>query len=150
MFEIYKINEGEDINSIANNYMVSPDYLFKLNGFNCDREVRAGDNIIVPKLTNDYIDYFTIKEGSNLYDFAKKNNIDYNLLSNLNGLNTYDYLYPNQVVLIPKRDTSFYITKDNDTLNSVCKLMKANLNNLLKENNKIYLKEGQLIVYKEK
>ena len=42
-----------------------------------------------------------------------------------------------------------YITKDNDTLLSVAKLLNANLGNMLRQNNNLYLKEGQLIVYKD-
>ena len=32
MFEVYRINEGDTIQSIADNYRVSLDYLYKLNG----------------------------------------------------------------------------------------------------------------------
>ena len=41
------------------------------------------------------------------------------------------------------------ITKENDTINSVNKLLGSDINKLLNENNNIYLKEGQLIVYEE-
>jgi len=150
MFEIYKINDGDSIDSIANNYMVSPEYLFKLNGFNCDRNIKVGDRIVVPKLSSNYMDYYTIKEGISLDNFAKENKLDSKLVSNLNGLNVYDYLYPNQIVIIPKRDVNFYITKNNDTLGAISKLMKANLGDLITQNNNITLEEGQLIVYREK
>lgn len=150
MFEIYKINDGDDIDSIANNYMVSPEYLFKLNGFSYDRNMKVGDRIVVPKLSNNYMDYYTVKEGISLDDFAKDNKIDSKLLSNLNGLNVYDYLYPNQIVMIPKRNVNFYITKNNDKLNDISKLMKASLEDLITQNKNISLEEGQLIVYKEK
>ena len=76
-------------------------------------------------------------------------NTDYNLLALLNGINVDDYIYPNTTILVPKRDVKYYITKDNDTLLSVNRLLGGNINKLLSQNNNIYLKEGQLIVYKD-
>lgn len=150
MFEIYKINDGDTIDSIAVNHRTTSSEIFKINGFECDRSVRVGEDIIVPKLTSNYFNYYTIREGMSLSQFSKKNNMDCNLISNLNGLNCSDYLYPGQVILTPKENVSFYITQDNDTLNDVCNIMKTNVGNIVNQNNKLYLREGQLIVYKEK
>ena len=47
------------------------------------------------------------------------------------------------------RDVKYYITKDNDTLLSVNRLLGGNINKFLSQNNNIYLEEGQLIVYKD-
>ena len=52
-------------------------------------------------------------------------------------------------ILVPKRNVKYYITKDNDTLLSINRLLNGNINKLLSQNNNIYLKEGQLIVYKD-
>ena len=51
--------------------------------------------------------------------------------------------------MVPKRDVKYYITKDNDTLLSVNRLLGGNINKFLSQNNNIYLEEGQLIVYKD-
>lgn len=150
MFEIYKINDGDTIDSIATNHRTTSDEIFKINGFEYDRAIKVGEDIIVPRLTSNYYNYYTIRTGMPLSEFAKKNNIDCILLSNLNGLNCNDYLYPGQVILSPKENVSFYITKENDTLNDICNTMKANIGSIINQNNKLYLREGQLIVYKEK
>ena len=94
MFEVYRINEGDTIQSIADNYRVSLDYLYKLNGLDWERNIMVGDSIVVPKLISNYFDYYTIKKGMTLDNFAKENNVNSDLLSNLNGLNKYDYFYP--------------------------------------------------------
>ena len=52
-------------------------------------------------------------------------------------------------ILVPKRDVKYYITRDNDTLSSVTRLLGGNINRLLNQNKNIYLEEGQLIVYKD-
>lgn len=150
MFEIYKVKDGETLDTIANNYHTSSEYILKLNGLDYNRNITLGENIIVPKLSNYYTDYYTIKEGITLEEFSKNNNIDNRLLSNLNGLNKEDYLYPNQTILIPKNNMNYYITKDADTLNTINKIMNSNIIDLINQNNNIFLKEGQLIIYKEK
>ncbi len=148
MFEIYKVKDNENLDIIADNYNTSPEYILKINGL--DRNISSGENIIVPKVINYYTDYYSIKEGINLTEFAKENNIDDRLLSNLNGLNKEDYLYPNQTILIPKNNMNYYITTDTDTLNDISKIMNVNIIDLINQNNNIFLKKGQLIIYKEK
>ena len=108
----------------------------------------VGSNIIVPT-TKEYFEVYTIEKGDNLYNIARKYNTDYNLLALLNGLNVNDYIYPNNTILVPKKDVKYYFTKKDDTIASVNKLLNANINKLLRENNNIYLSEGQLIVYKD-
>ncbi len=97
---------------------------------------------------NDYFEYYTIKQGDNLYQIAKKNNVNPTLLSIINGLNISDYIYPNQTIMIPKSNYAYYITKEGDTLNLVAETFNTTTNNLLKYNPSIYLQEGQLIVNK--
>ena len=57
---------------------------------------------------NEYFDYYTVVNGDTLYKVAKDNNMDVSLLAQLNGIKEEDYIYPNQVLLMPKAG-SFYI-----------------------------------------
>lgn len=98
----------------------------------------------------EYFDYYTIKKGDNLYQIAKSYNINPSLLAILNGLNINDYIYPDQIIMVPKKDFAYYITKEGDTLNLVSKTFNTNVNSLIKYNQTIYLKEGQLLVNKIK
>ena len=145
MYGIYRIQLGDTIDSLSKKYGVSPEILENLNQ-NSNFEV--GTNIIVPTM-NEYFEIYTIDKGDNLYNIAKRYNTDYNLLALLNVLNVNDYIYPNMTILVPKRNVKYYITKDNDTLLSINRLLNGNINKLLSQNNNIYLKEGQLIVYKD-
>ena len=145
MYDIYLILPGDTLNSIAQKYNTARQ---RLRALNPNRTFSIGTNIVVPKYTN-YFDTYKIDKGDTLYEIARKYNTDYNLLALLNGLNVQDYIYPNNTILVPKKDVKYYITKENDTLNKVNKLLESNLNNLLNQNNNIYLKEGQLIVYKD-
>lgn len=145
MYGIYKIQNGDTLEILAKRYGVSPEILKNLNQ---NSNFAVGSNIIVPTM-NEYFEVYTIGKGDNLYNIARRYNTDYNLLALLNGINVDDYIYPNTTILVPKRDVKYYITKDNDTLLSVNRLLGGNINKLLSQNNNIYLKEGQLIVYKD-
>ena len=96
-----------------------------------------------------YFDFYTIDKGDNLYKISKKYNINPNLLASLNGLDTNDYIYPGQVLLIPNQNYSYYITKAGDTLDTVSKTFGTTTNKLLDNNKTIYLLEGQMLVNKK-
>ncbi len=100
------------------------------------------------KPNNNYFEYYTIQKGDNLYAIAKNYNVNPTLLATLNGLNTNDYIYPEQVIMIPNSNFAYYITKEGDTLNLVAETFNTSEANLLKYNPTIYLQEGQLIVNK--
>ncbi|NLL01694.1 MAG: LysM peptidoglycan-binding domain-containing protein [Mollicutes bacterium] len=99
--------------------------------------------------TNTYYETYIIENDTSLFTLAKEKNINPNLLAVLNGLDVTDYVYKEQIVLIPKRNYSYYITKEGDTLELVAKMFNISFNNLLKDNETIYLKEGQLMVSKK-
>ena len=145
MYDIYQIKLNDTIESLANRYGTTIEELRRLNP---NSSFGVGSNIIVPT-TKEYFEVYTIEKGDNLYNIARRYNTDYNLLALLNGINVDDYIYPNTTILVPKRDVKYYITKDNDTLLSVNRLLGGNINKFLSQNNNIYLEEGQLIVYKD-
>lgn len=95
-----------------------------------------------------YYEYYTIRKGDNLYQIAKSYNVNPSLLAALNGLDLNEFIYPNQVIMVPKKDYSYYITKDGDTLALVANTFETTQEQLLKNNETIYLREGQLIVNK--
>lgn len=145
MYDIYFIEPGDTIESIANKVGSSIDVIKNLNP---GSSFTVGSQIIIPT-TNRYFDMYTIEKGDTLYDIARRYNTDYNLLALLNGLNVADYIYPGTTIMVPKKDVKYYLTKEGDTLLNVTRRLSANLGNLLRQNNNIYLKEGQLIVYKD-
>ena len=145
MYDLYQITNNDTISSVAAKYGVTEEALKKLNPTS---SFSKGNYIIVPTM-KEYLNIYTIKKGDTLYNIAKEYNTDYNLLAMLNGLNLEDYIYPNTNILVPKKDIKYYFTKENDTLLSVNSTLKSNLTNLLKQNKNIFLREGQLIVYKD-
>lgn len=99
-------------------------------------------------IENEFYDTYKIKQGDSLYKISKKFNVNTNLLAELNGLELDDYIYPNQIIQIPKSNVSYYITKEGDTLDIVSNIFKVNVDKLVKQNQTIYLQKEQMIFYK--
>lgn len=110
---------------------------------------RVEDSTVLSNNDN-YFEYYKIKKGDTLYDIARRYNINPDLLASLNGLNTDDYIYPEQTILIPKSNYSYYITKKGDTLTGVANIFGMSKEDLLESNPIVYLLEGQLLVKKAK
>ena len=55
------------------------------------------------------------------------------MLASINGLNLDDYIYQNQVLLLPVSGYSYYVTAEGDTLDTVSQMFKKNKENILKD-----------------
>lgn len=150
MYDIYTVSDNDTIESIASAYNVTPYVLYQLNGINSNNDLVKGSNILVPKISNTYFDYYTIKKGDTLKKIADKYNTDYKVLALINGLDYDDYIYPNQVISVPKANIGYYIVSDNDTLLDISNKLSTSVIDIVNENNKLYLLPEQLIVYKKK
>ena len=148
MYDIYTIQTGDTIESIANKYNITPYILSRLNGFNNDFVLTQGNNIIVPKISSAYFDYYTIKKGDNLYKIAEKYGVDSNMLALINGLDLDDYIYPNQVISVPKNGVKYYVVNDGETLLDISNKLNTSVENILNQNSSLYLLPEQLIFYK--
>lgn len=107
------------------------------------------DERIDDKSLSSYFNTYVIEKGDSLYGIARKYNINPELLASMNGLMMDDYIYPNQEILIPKSGYSYYITKSGDTLKLVSDMFNSDVNSLLKDNDTIYLADGQILVHKK-
>ena len=119
MYKVYQVLPGEELKSIAEKLDMEIQVLYELNGFTEDREVRAGENIVVPNNQANLFQNYQVKSGDNLYEIGKRYQISANDLALLNGIEPNDYIYPNQQLMIPREGVEIYITKQNDTLKDV-------------------------------
>ena len=67
----------------------------------------------------------------------------------LNGLDKDDYIYPNQSLMLPAEGIEFYLVKENETLQDILREKKVSADDLMKNNDKIYLREGQLLKFQK-
>ncbi len=150
MFEKYRVQGNETIDEIARKFHTNRSYIEDLNNLYSNETLREGMDIIVPKNKEKYFDTYTINSGDSLYGISRKYNINPTLLAALNGLNMDDYIYPNQVLLLPVSNYSYYITKDGDTLDIVADMFKKNKDAIIRENETVYLMPGQILVSSRK
>ncbi len=150
MFDKYSLKNGENLESVAKRFNTNVETLKNINNIYFEDQLREGSDIIIPMNSEQYFNYYVIEKGDNLYEIARKYNINPELLASMNGLNMDDYIYPNQEILIPKSGYSYYITKEGDTLETVADIFKINKKELLENNPVIYLLAGQIMVKKIK
>ena len=137
MFESYRIAKDDSLESIARKYNTSVKILQDINNLYYLNGLREGMEIIVPKESKDYFNYYVVEKGDSLYAIARKYNINPSLLASMNGIDLDDYIYPNQQILIPKSGYSYYITAEGDTIEEVIKVFNSNKNKFLEENQTI-------------
>lgn len=150
MYEIYTVQSGDTIASIANQYDTTEGVLYQINGWDKDYVLKPRNQIIVPVLKKQPYEYYTVKKGENPYQIAKDHDLNYTMLLQLNGLEENDYIYPNQTLILPKKGLNVYLTKNDDTFRSVLKTLGLTVEELLGENDQIYLRPEQIIIFKKK
>ncbi len=91
---------------------------------------------------------YKINSGDSIYSIAKAYGVNPILLMKLNGIDENDYIYPDQELLIPKKDYSYYISIEGDTLDLVSDKFNISKEELSNENT-IYLLPGQLLFHKK-
>ncbi len=147
MYKIYKVVAGDTYESIAQRFNTTVKNLQDINGKNY---ITLGELIIVPNNQNDnWFDVYTVEKGDNLYAIAQKYNISLTDLLNINGLDKDNYIYPGQEIMVPKNNVKVIITTDDETINSASKRLGLNNEELLYQNDNIYLLPEQLLVYKK-
>ncbi|MBQ4633962.1 MAG: LysM peptidoglycan-binding domain-containing protein [Bacilli bacterium] len=149
MYTIYNVMYGDTLDEIATYYNTDVSTLREINNFPNNYQVSMGDQIIVPAVRNNRFITYIVKKGDNLYEIARQYNVDVNTLMMLNGLNKDDFIYPNQEIIVPRDNTSVYITKDGDTLNTVLNNSGLSLDELYSRNREIYLLPDQLLILKD-
>lgn len=149
MYDKYLIQRGENIDILAKKFATNPNVLMEINNIPFPDYFREGKEIVVPLNKDKYFEYYTVKKGDSLYKIAREKNLNPELLALLNGLDNDDYIYPNQAIMLPKSNYSYYVTAEGDTFDMVTKKFNVDKNTFLKENEIIYLMPGQLLVKKK-
>ena len=149
MYDKYLIRSGENIESIAKKFLTNASTLMEINNIPFPDYFREGKEIIVPINKEKYFEYYTVKKGDSIYKIAREKNINPELLALLNGLDDDDYIYPNQEIMLPKSNYSYYVTAQGDTVDMVIKKFGVDNDTFTKDNEIIYLMPGQLLVKKK-
>ncbi len=144
MYGIYQVANKDTLDSIAKEVGISKEELKKLNGILMDMELRPGSFLIVPKYDSSYEKY-VVKKGDNMYEIAKKYGMDYHSLLKLNGLDDGDFIYPEEVILIP-RGKKAYVTEE-ETIESISEKTGVPVAQLFMHNPDLIVLENQIVRY---
>ena len=118
------------------------------NGTNMSSNNNINNNTNANYNGNDYFEYYTVQKGDSLYQIGLKYNLTPQEIASLNGLELNEYIFPGQRLMIPRKGVRMYITKDGDTLNNVAASLGLTLEEIIRNNQNIYLLPEQLIVYR--
>lgn len=141
----YTVVEGDTLDNIARKFGVSTLDIISMNNLN-SYFLTPGINLVIPSSSSSaFIDY-TVQKGDSLYSISQKYNTDPVILAEINGLKLYDYIYPDQIIIVPRPNTSLYITKEGDTIRSLIEDNKLTFEDLARYNRNVTLVPGQLIV----
>ena len=150
MYQIYQVAPNDTIVSIAGKFNTTIDEIRKINGMNLNNMLMPGNYIVVPNVRNDLYIRYTVVKGDNLYSIAQNNGTTVQTLVAINGLEENAFIYPNQEILIPRRDLGIYVTVEDDTLSGVSEKSGVSIEDLIRENQRLYLLPEQIIVYKKR
>lgn len=145
MYRAYQVKVTDTLDSIANDFNTTIENIMELNEI---KNISFGDYIVVP-VNNDWYKYYTVSKGDNVYNIASLNNTSVDDVLMINGLNKDDYIYPGQEIMLPKENVGIYVTKENDTLDTVSDKMNISVSDIINQNKMLYLLEDQLIIYKK-
>lgn len=150
MYQIYQVAPNDTIASIAGRFNTTIDEIRRLNGMNLNTMLVPGNYIVIPNVENDLYTRYTVQRGDNLYSIAQNNGTTVQTLVAINGLEENAFIYPNQELLIPRKDVGIYVTVQDDTLNEVSEKLGVSVENILRENQRLYLLPEQIIIYKKR
>lgn len=150
MYQIYQVAPNDTIASIAGKFNTTIDEIRRINGMNLNTMLVPGNYIVIPNVENDLYTRYTVQRGDNLYSIAQNNGTTVQTLVAINGLEENAFIYPNQEILIPRRDVGIYVTVQDDTLNDVSEKSGVSVENILRENQRLYLLPEQIIIYKKR
>lgn len=146
--ETYIVQEGDTIISIAQLFGIRIIDLIEANNLENSYNLMPGTVLQIPTDEPLGFTYYTVKKGDNLYQIARRYNINMEDLATINGLELGEYIFEGQRILVPKEGVYAYITKEGDTLTNISDALGVLPEDILIYNKRIYLLPEQLIAYK--
>lgn len=148
MFENYRIEQGDTLESIANRFHVPMAEILRINGLENIYELQPGQILRIPVGNESAFEVYQIQKGDTLYSLAQKYHTTPELLTELNGLEPNAYLYAGETLLVPKEGIELYLTEYGDSIQKIATLKEIDPNDILIYNDKIYLLPEQIIAYR--
>ena len=147
--DVHIVEQNDTIESIGRKYNIPVIEIIKANNLVPPYILTVGQSLTIPTNLYNIFNYYTVKKGDTLYSIAQKENVAVDLITGINGLNSTDYIYEGQTILVPKPEVELYITKNGDTIDTLTEHFSTSSIDVIYSNNDIYLLPGQLIIYRK-
>ena len=148
MYSIYIAQIGDTLESIANKAGIPVDVLINLNNLDPLYEVQVDDKFVVPvKKENSIFERYEVKKGDNLYKIAQMYGINSAILAKINGLENDEYIYPGNVLIVPRKGINIYVTSEGDNLGFISQKLNIPVSRLVSQNPNMILANDQIIIY---
>ena len=122
--EVYTVEPGDTLFSIAKRFNTSVDAIKTLNDIGDERGLQAGQRIVVPSVDPAVYEVHIVLPEESLFSIAKRYNTDVASLKSLNGIADESDLEAGASILVPKIDKSQFETYEvtaDDSLYSISK-----------------------------
>ena len=141
----YTIKQGDSIYSIAKKYNITPEEIITTNNLD-NTNLTIGETLIIPLTTpisnnTDYINY-TVKQGDNLYEIAKKYNTTVDEIKKLNNLQNNNLAINQTLIIKPDtisnkttNTTQTYTVQKGDSIYSIANKFNTTPNTIINLNN---------------
>jgi len=147
MYKIYQVEGNETLEEIADKFHTTVSDLKQINGFD-GSQIKENQYIIVPFYEQVLFDNYIIQKGDTIYEIARKYEVLPENLLKLNGLSKDEYIYPDEKILVPKKNIKFYVTEEGDSIESVMNRLDTDIEKILNQNRNILVLPEQLVVIK--
>ncbi|ENH98473.1 sporulation-specific N-acetylglucosaminidase [Gracilibacillus halophilus YIM-C55.5] len=97
--EIYVVQQGDSLYSIANQYGITYNTIASANEINPENSLVVGQTLVIPI----YGDFYTVQAGDSLYSISQRFGLTASELANVNQINMYQPLSIGTRLYIPER-----------------------------------------------
>ena len=140
-YEIYTVQKGDSLYSIANTFDVEVDDIIELNKLGTTI-LQVNQQLLIPKGTTESTNIYTVQKGDNLYSIALKYGLTVDELKEINNLTSNSLSIGQQLYITDETknnevisDEITYIVQKGDSLWSIAKKYNITVNELKEYNN---------------
>ena len=106
--DTYVVNANDSLFSISKRYNTNVTVLKSLNGIADEKELEAGQTILVPRIDETDFEIYEVTAGDSLYSISKRFATTEDALMSLNGIADPREIEVGQTLLVPQVDETVY------------------------------------------